>query len=128
MTLLLAAIAVLIGGGLLAVITSRSARLASALGASSAFAGGAIGVVFALGALRTDQGDVLALAWQVPGGAFHVAVDPLSAFFLVPVFGVPALAAVYGHDYLLGVPRARSRSACRGWRSTCSWPAWRWCS
>ncbi len=101
MTLLLAAIAVLIGGGLLAVITSRSARLASALGASSAFAGGAIGVVFALGALRTDQGDVLALAWQVPGGAFHVAVDPLSAFFLVPVFGVPALAAVYGHDYLL---------------------------
>jgi hydrogenase-4 component B len=40
-------------------------------------------------------------AWAVPVGTLAAGLDPLSAFFLVPVLGLSALAAVYGREYLL---------------------------
>src|SRR5260370_35549705 len=43
----------------------------------------------------------LNLTWDASHGAFQVGVDALSAFFLVPVLGLSALAAVYGANYLL---------------------------
>jgi formate hydrogenlyase subunit 3/multisubunit Na+/H+ antiporter MnhD subunit len=43
----------------------------------------------------------LRIAWDVPYGAFFVQIDALSALFLLPVFGVSALAAVYGAEYVL---------------------------
>ena len=48
------------------------------------------------------RGDALSLslAWPVPGGAFALALDPLSAFFLLPVAALSALAAVYAVGYL----------------------------
>lgn len=48
--------------------------------------------------------DEVAVPWAVPGLSLRVGLDPLSALFLVPVFLVPALAAVYGLGYapLLG--------------------------
>ena len=38
-------------------------------------------------------------AWSLPWGQFRVELDALSAFFLVPVFVVPALGALYGTEY-----------------------------
>ncbi len=38
-------------------------------------------------------------AWFLPIGRFSLAVDPISAFFLVPVFLIPALGAIYGLGY-----------------------------
>jgi hydrogenase-4 component B len=53
------------------------------------------------------------LAWDAPHGAFSVGLDALSAFFLLPVLVLSALAAVYGGNYLL---------AYRGRKSLgCSW-------
>ncbi|MFI5315169.1 MAG: proton-conducting transporter membrane subunit [Myxococcota bacterium] len=40
------------------------------------------------------------LPWSVPGGSLSFGLDPLSAFFLVPVLGLSALAAIYGRAYL----------------------------
>ncbi len=37
--------------------------------------------------------------WFLPWGEFAVTLDPLSVFFLAPVFVIPALGAVYGLDY-----------------------------
>jgi hydrogenase-4 component B len=37
--------------------------------------------------------------WQLPWGHFSVSIDPLSAFFLVLVFSVPALICVYALGY-----------------------------
>lgn len=37
--------------------------------------------------------------WVLPWGRFTVAVDALSALFLVPVFVVPALGSIYGLGY-----------------------------
>ena len=41
------------------------------------------------------------MAWAVPGGEFYVRLDALSSFFLIPIFVLSALAAVYGGNYLL---------------------------
>ncbi len=37
--------------------------------------------------------------WAIPGGEFHVAVDGLSALFLVPVFLLSLLGSIYGLAY-----------------------------
>ena len=39
--------------------------------------------------------------WDAAHGAFRIALDPLSAFFLLPVLALAPLAAVYGGSYLL---------------------------
>jgi len=56
-------------------------------------------------------GAPLRLAWALPGGAFHVAVDGLSALFLVPLFVVSSLGAVYARAYW--PPALRPRTAPR---------------
>src|SRR5260370_23854303 len=40
------------------------------------------------------------MAWDVPYGSRFLDLDPLSGFFLIPVFVLCALAAIYGADYL----------------------------
>ncbi len=60
------------------------------------------------GAVLGIAGAVLALggpvptfsaAWGTPGGALSIRVDSLSAFFLLPILGVPALGSIYGIGY-----------------------------
>ncbi len=41
----------------------------------------------------------IVMPWAIPGGEFNVALDGLSAFFLVPVFLVSLLADIYGLGY-----------------------------
>ena len=48
------------------------------------------------------------LPWDASHGAFCVGVDALGAFFLLPVLGLSALAAVYGGDYLLAYRHEKS--------------------
>ncbi len=38
-------------------------------------------------------------AWSVPSGTVRLAIDRLSAFFLMPVFLVSALGSIYGEGY-----------------------------
>ncbi len=106
MTLLVASFGTLVGGGLLALCGSRSAQLSSALGAVTAIVGCILGEAYALAALWTGEGGALALRWEVPYGRLRIEADALSAFFLVPIFGLGALAALYGAGYL-GTSRKR---------------------
>lgn len=41
----------------------------------------------------------LAVDWLLPWGRFALKLDPLGAVFLVPVFLIPTLGAVYGQSY-----------------------------
>ena len=61
------------------------------LGALSGLTGGAM-------ALATGTSEVVA-PWLVPGGAFHIRVDALSAFFAAPVFLLAGAGGVYGERY-----------------------------
>ena len=46
-------------------------------------------------ALLADAEARLRLDWFLPWGQFHVAIDPLSAFFLLPAFFLPVLGSLY---------------------------------
>ncbi len=55
-----------------------------------------------MGLARIVSGQVepsLSLTWGLPQSRFAVAVDPISALFLLPVFVVPLLGSVYGLSY-----------------------------
>ncbi|HXX67398.1 MAG TPA: proton-conducting transporter membrane subunit [Polyangiaceae bacterium] len=100
MILLVVALGVLFGGGLIALAATRSARLASACGAGFTVLGCLLGEAYAFQALSSRTGGALALRWEVPYGWLRIGMDPLSAFFLVPIFGLGGLAAPYGAAYL----------------------------
>ncbi|HVM61914.1 MAG TPA: hydrogenase 4 subunit B [Verrucomicrobiae bacterium] len=100
MTGLLVAVAVLVCSALAALLASGSPRAATALGACGAVVACVIGLIATVPVLFGAPTESLRLAWNVPYGAFFVQVDPLSAFFLLPIFGLSALAAVYGTEYL----------------------------
>src|SRR5689334_6744685 len=95
----------MVAGGAAALVTRRS--VATFVGVGSAIAGCLAGVVPAARVLLGGAPQSLRIAWDVPYGEFFVQIDPLSALFLLPVFGVSALAAVYGAEYV----SARSHGA-----------------
>lgn len=102
--LLLAAVAVLLAGGTLALAWMRSPRLATLWGAASAVAGCGLGLAPALGTLwhgTTSHFESHIQPLPTVYGDFVVRLDPLSAYFLAPILLVSALAAIYGSQYLM---------------------------
>jgi len=71
----------------------RAATALLATGAACAIAG-AVRVLIA-----PETAEPLRFAWSVPAGALHVEVDALSAMFVIQVFGLAALGAIYGLGY-----------------------------
>jgi formate hydrogenlyase subunit 3/multisubunit Na+/H+ antiporter MnhD subunit len=100
MDVLLTALALQALAGTAALCLSRSPRAATALGAGGAVAGCLLGLIPTLRVLLGGPPESLRLAWDASHGPFAVEVDALGSFFLLPVFGLSALAAVYGGDYL----------------------------
>lgn len=68
------------------------ATILMALGAAAGL-GGAAGVLLS-GEVLDGEG-----AWFLPWGNNSLRLDPLAAFFLVPVFLIPALGSLYGQEY-----------------------------
>lgn len=99
--LLLVSLALLAAGGGVAWLPGgrrlAPARLSAALIVSACVAG----LAAALPALRGAAVAEFRLPWMsFIGGAFALRLDALSAFFLVPLFLICALAAIYGVGYL----------------------------
>jgi len=69
--------------------------------ASAALAGlgSGVGLVALGGFLAGAGGAPVSLAWGLPGARLDVAVDGLSALFLLPLFVVSGLGAVYATAY-----------------------------
>jgi hydrogenase-4 component B len=101
MNIMLIALAIMLCGGLLSLISTRSPRWATGLGAGSVVAGCLLGLWPAFHGLLGGGIESFRMPWAVPGGEFYIRLDALSAFFLIPIFGLSALAAVYGGNYLL---------------------------
>jgi formate hydrogenlyase subunit 3/multisubunit Na+/H+ antiporter MnhD subunit len=106
MDVLLTAVVLLTVSGLLALIAGPLPRLSTGLGSGGAVAGCALGLLPALGAVIGGSTETIELPWNVPYGSFSVALDPLSAWFIVPILGLAGLAAIYGAEYL-GAHRGR---------------------
>ena len=100
MQLLLIAIFILAAGGIGSLISGNNAGLSTRIGYISSIAGSTIGFFAAAVCFLTGDTDALSLAWHVPAGSFSVGIDPLSSFFLLPVFFLSAIAAIYGIEYM----------------------------
>ncbi len=95
-----AAILLLLLGGLLAVVFCARSGVCQVAGQFGAISGSALGLVSAIRVLLTGKADWMSGAWHMPGGGLHFQIDALSAFFLLPVFGLSILTALYGRSYL----------------------------
>ena len=97
--LLLLAIAILGVSGAPGALGKKHGVVAQVLSTLLMIAGSAMGLVLAAAFLVGDRTRLLDRAWLLPWGRFTIAVDPLAAVFLIPVFLIPALGAVYGQGY-----------------------------
>jgi hydrogenase-4 component B len=108
MDVLLVAIAVQVLAGSAAFAFSKWPRVATTVGAGGAVLGCLLGLAPTLRVLMSGTPESLRLTWDASHGAFCVEVDSLSAFFLLPVLGLSALAAVYGSDYMYAYRNEKS--------------------
>jgi len=108
MGLVVLAVGILVASATLALALSSAPRLASALGAVGAVAACGVGMLPAIDALTQGPLTEVAHSWAVPAGSLVAGLDPLSAFFLIPMLALSALTAVYGREYLLAYAKRKS--------------------
>ncbi len=105
MILLLLALALLLGGALFPLLLVRNPKAATAAGVALAVAGSLAGLASAVQGLLGGIEQKFLLPWTLPLGAVRLGLDPLSAFFLVPLFLLGGVCALYGRGYLGLRPR-----------------------
>jgi len=97
---ILVAIALLTLSALVAALLTRFDRASLALGTAGSVAACLLGAVATLLALLGGERSAFRGTWSLPLGEPHLALDALSAFFLLCIFVVSGLAAVYARGYL----------------------------
>jgi hydrogenase-4 component B len=98
----LIAVAVILLSGIVSLALRRSPWAASVAGAGGTVLGCLLGLIPVVSTLISGGVESIRWAWNVPGGSFAVGLDPLSALFLLVIFGVSAPVSVYGAGYLWG--------------------------
>jgi hydrogenase-4 component B len=83
--------------GVPALLPARGGRPGQFASTAAMLVSCALGVSASAAALLAGTTEALTLPWSIPGAA--LAVDPLSAWFLLPVFLVPGLGALFSHQY-----------------------------
>jgi formate hydrogenlyase subunit 3/multisubunit Na+/H+ antiporter MnhD subunit len=108
MFLILLSVVTLAVSGALAVLAKDGDGWLGSIGPAGAVVGCSFGFLGSL--LALFSGNVLSLrwAWAAPGGALHLRLDALSAFFLIPIMLLGGLCSVYGASYLRSNPDKKS--------------------
>lgn len=107
-------VVLLCGGGAVCLALGRSGSLSNRLGVVVGLLGGVPAVIGAVLVLATGRESSLHLAWNIPFGSFSLAVDTLSAFFVLAIAAVCMLCALYGGAYMkayLGAPDKKNLGA-----------------
>ena len=115
MTLLLVSLGLLFVSGLVSLATARRPRVATVCGVGGAVVSCALGLIGAGTIFIGGNVEQLIAPWSVPFGSFHVRIDALSAFFLLPILGLSGIAAPYGAEYLLGAGEKQRGSIGAHW-------------
>ena len=100
MSWLFFSLAVLMFTGLLSLIIGHRARLCSLVSATACSVSAVVGAFSCINMLFGAQTETFSATWQIPLGSFSLVFDALSALFLLPIYCLSALAAVYGTRYL----------------------------
>jgi len=103
------ALLLLLCGGAAAWLLHRREVLARRLAAAGVIAAGVLGLVPAVGMLASGESLFFEQAASIPALSFSLMIDPLAAFFLLIIFLISALAALYGAGYLQGEGSAAAR-------------------
>jgi hydrogenase-4 component B len=93
------AVVVVASSGVPGIFLDRTARAGERIAAVVMAAGAMLGFAGASIAAFAEAAPAIDLPWPVPGGAFSVSVDPISALFLAPIFFVGLLGSIYGLEY-----------------------------
>jgi formate hydrogenlyase subunit 3/multisubunit Na+/H+ antiporter MnhD subunit len=110
MSAIAVAIALVFLAGLLTALSRSTARGAALTNAPVIVLAAVVGAVTGWNVLARGESLALSLFWAVPAGAFAVGLDPLSAFFLLPVAVLSAVGTVYAVGYLEHVDAGRART------------------
>lgn len=100
MTLFVAALAVLVGGGTAALVVGRRAPWSQWIATVTGVVGSVLGLASALDALATGRTEVVSAPWSALNASFTIGVDPLSALFEVPLFALSIPAVIFGATYM----------------------------
>ncbi|MDD5307522.1 MAG: proton-conducting transporter membrane subunit [Deltaproteobacteria bacterium] len=98
----------LIAAGILAGLTRSSAKVSGVVGAFGAILSSAAGIAMALRMLLKGTPEQGVVEWSLPWGSLPFGVDALSGFFLLVVYLLSLLAALYGYGYMAGKPPGRT--------------------
>lgn len=96
-----------------ALALRRSERWSGRVGAGGVVTGCVLGLIPSAQVLLGHPAQAVSLPWSVPLASFSVGLDALSAFFLLPILTLSALAAICGGEFLRDP--ARPGSAGAGW-------------
>ena len=99
MALLLIAVVLIGASGAPGLLFERRSTFGQWLTTCLAVAGGSLGLAATALGLRPGEAPEIRAPWAIPGGEFHVALDGISAVFLLPIFLVSLLGSVYGLGY-----------------------------
>jgi hydrogenase-4 component B len=97
--LVLLAIGILGLSGLAGLVFGRGSNLGQYVTTLLAALGGGFGLSGVAAFWAGAPNQEVVLPWCLPGAEFRVAVDGLSAIFLVPVFLIAVLGSIYGLGY-----------------------------
>ncbi len=98
--LLVAAVTLAALSGVPGLLLGARGKAGERLAVALLLAASACGVASALLAVFGEAGvPSVELPWRVPGGALALANDPISAVFLIQIFVIAPLGAVYGLEY-----------------------------
>jgi hydrogenase-4 component B len=97
--LVLAGIVLAAASGLPGLVMGRTGRAGQWLATLLAVLGAGLGLAGAGSFWATGASHLIVLPWSLPGAEFRVAMDGLSAVFLVPIFLISLLGNVYGLGY-----------------------------
>ena len=97
--LVLLAIGVCMSSGAPGLFFNRHSIIGQYVSTLLAVFGATLGIAGAAVFWLSADSCPISLAWPIPGAEFNVAIDGLSAIFLLPVFLISLLANVYGLEY-----------------------------
>ena len=99
LVMVLVATVLLAGSGLPGLFLRRRSASGQRIAVATVLVAAAVGMVGAGLGLAKGTPTTLTIPWTILGGRLLLAIDGLAAFFLVPVFLMGALGAVYGLGY-----------------------------
>ena len=108
LAVLLLGCGLILAGGIGQLALRRRAHLADRLYAVLLVSGGVLGLSPVIAVLTGGPATLVELPGSLPGGPWVFGLDPLSAWFLLPVLGVGACAGVFGTGYLAAERAHRS--------------------